>query len=132
MKKRIRLTESDLHRIVKESVNQVVNSTQERCYHTIADLEADISTVIHNTDSTSSNAFGGDDEKLKAIYNQLTHVNRDIAEQAKNTFNKLLEVISELGDIRRTLKTFNAEDKYWGHNFKKEGPEGTVGLRNYN
>lgn len=93
-------------------------------------LETDIATVISNTDSSSNQAFGSPKDKLKAIYNTMTHIGNDeLAEDTKNTFSKLLEVLSELQDIRIKLKTFNADDKYWGHNW--ESPKGTVGLSNY-
>jgi hypothetical protein len=60
----------------------------------------------------------------------MTHIGNDeLAEDAKNTFTKLLEVLSELQDICIELKTFNADDKYWGH--KWEPSRGTVGLSNY-
>jgi hypothetical protein len=135
---KIRLTESQLHRVIKESVSKIIKENnsnydielQEKIYQTICNLEEDLSTVIKNTDQSSGQAFGGSNDKLKAIYNSITHIgNTEISEQAKETFSKLLEVISELQDIRIKLKTFNAEDKYWGHNFKSTN--GTVGLTQY-
>jgi hypothetical protein len=126
----IRLTESDLHRIIKESVNNVLSENeQEKTYQIISNLEQDLKTVISNTDSSSSQAFGSSDEKLKMITNSLSHISTNLSIQAESTFNKLLEVISELQDIRITLKTLDAKDKYWGHPYKT--PNGTVGLSNY-
>lgn len=134
MKKTIRLTESDLHRVIKESVKRVLNENidldrQELAFQIIANLEQDLKTVISNTDSSSAQAFGSPDEKLKAIANTLSHVDEGLYQQAQSTFSKLLEVISELQDIRISLKTFGAQDSYWGHDFKT--PNGTVGLSNY-
>jgi hypothetical protein len=135
-KKLIRLTESDLRRIVKESVNKVLNEdsgidAQERIYHTIANLENDLKTVISNTDSSSNQAFGSPDEKLSMISNGLSHIDMNLSKQAETTFSKLLEVMSELQNLRINLKTLGAKDSYWGHNFQRETPHGTVGLSNY-
>ena len=135
-KKRIRLTEGDLHRIVRGSVQKILNEgsnieTQESLYHTIANLETDLKTVISNTDSSSNQAFDSPDEKLLMISNALSHIDMNLSKQAETTFSKLIEVISELQDIRIKLKTFGAKDSYWGHNFQKETPHGTVGLSNY-
>ena len=132
---RIRLTESDLNRIVKESVKRLLNEgenldSQESYYIMFANLEQDLKTIISNTDSSSNQAFGSPDEKLKAIVNGLSHVNEDLAKKTEMTFGKLLEVIDELQDIRISLKTLGAKDTYLGHNFKT--PNGTVGLSNYN
>jgi len=88
-----------------------------------------LKTVISNTDSTANQAFGGADDKLQMISNMLSHIDVNLSKQAKGTFGKLLEVISELQDLRIKLKTFGATDTYWGHNF--ETPKGTVGLTNY-
>jgi hypothetical protein len=136
MKQIIKLRESDLHRIVKESVKKIIKEgsdidTQERLYHTIANLEADLKTVISNTDSSSNQAFNSPDEKLLMISNALSHIDMNLSKQAETTFSKLIEVISELQNIRINLKTFGAKDSYWGHNFQKETPHGTVGLSNY-
>ena len=136
MKCRVRLTESDLHRIVKESVNKVLNEdydidAQERIYHTIANLENDLKTIISNTDSSSNQAFGSPDEKLLMISNSLSHIDMNLSKQAEKTFSKLLEVRSELQDLLINLKTLGAKDSYWGHNFQRETPHGTVGLSNY-
>lgn len=136
MKQKIRLTESSIRRIVKEAVQKILNEgsnieAQERLYHIIADLEADLKTVIHNTDSSMNQEFDSPNEKLSMISNALSHVDMNLSKQAETTFNKLIEVISELQDIRINLKTFGAKDSYWGHNFQKETPHGTVGLSNY-
>ena len=134
-KQTIRLNESQLKRIVSESVKRVLKEddsfqSQERMYGIIANLEADIKTVLHNTDTTSAQAFGSPEEKLRAISNALSHIDNGLSQEAEQTFNKLLDVISELQDLRIQLKTFGAKDSYWGHNFKT--PHGTVGLSNYN
>jgi hypothetical protein len=136
MKQIIKLRESDLHRIVKESVKKIIKEgsdidTQERLYHTIANLEADLKTVISNTDSSSNQAFNSPDEKLLMISNALSHIDMNLSKQAETTFSKLLEVMSELQNLRINLKTLGAKDSYWGHNFQRETPHGTVGLSNY-
>ncbi len=138
MKQKIRLTEGDLHRIIRKCINEVHSieaedyqlKIQEELYKIFCNLESGIKTVIHNTDSTSSQAFGSPAEKLKAIVNGLSHVDKGLQKNAASTFDKLLDVISELCDIRINLKTMGAKDSYWGHNFKTTN--GTVGLSNYN
>ena len=82
-----------------------------------------------NTDSSSNQAFGSPSEKLKMITNRLSHVDSNLSLQAESTFDKLIEVISELQDIRIAIKTLGANDKYWGHPYQT--PNGTVGLSNY-
>ena len=138
-KQRIRLNESQFNNIVKKVVKESVKkllredndiTTQERMYDIIANLESDIKTVISNTDTSSRQAFGSPEEKLHSISNVLSHIDNGLSQQAMLTFDKLLEVISELQDLRIQLKTLNAKDSYWGHNFKT--PNGTVGLSNYN
>ena len=131
---RVRLTESQLHDVIKESVRKVIKESsdlnlQEHLYVVICNLENDIRTIVSNTDSSSNQAFGGPEEKLRAISNSLSHVDEGLANQSISTFNKLQEVISELGDLRISLKTLDSKDNYYGHPFKT--PNGTVGLSNY-
>lgn len=134
MKQRIRLTEGQLNRVIKESVKRIIRedddtlNQQESCYQTICSLESDLETIIHNTDSSANQIFGGSDDKLMELANRLSHVDTELALQSQQTFAKLLEVISELRDIRIALKTLNSKDDYWGHNFKT--PMGTVGYSN--
>lgn len=138
MKQRFRINESQLRRIVSESVKRCLNEDenqdfqliqQESLYKTLCSLNADIKTVISNTDTSSSQAFGSPEEKLAAISNALTHIDSDIAKQSESTFSKLIEVLSELQSLCTSLKTFGAEDPYWGHPFKT--PFGTVSLSRY-
>ncbi len=126
-----RNNESQLRAIVAESVKKVLREGygQEGVYQTICNLEEDLKTVIANTDNSSSQAFGSPEEKLKMIANQLSHVDENMANQAGATFKKLMEVISELQDLRINLKTYGSKDSYWGHNFKT--PNGTVGMSRY-
>lgn len=131
----IKINENQLKQIVTETVKKVLKednniASQERMYNIIANLESDMKTVISNTDTSSGQAFGSPEEKLHAISNALSHVDNGLSQQAKLTFDKLIEVISELQDLRIQLKTLNANDSYWGHRFKT--PNGTVGLSNYN
>lgn len=129
---KIKLNESQLKQIVSESVKRVLREEydlQEALYQTICNLESDLRTVIKNTDKSSSQAFGDVDDKLNAIVNRLSHVDEGLANQASAIVNKLQDVMLELQDLRINLKTFGAEDGYWGHNFKT--PNGTVGLSNY-
>ena len=131
----IKINENQLKHIVTETVKRVLKednniASQERMYNIIANLESDMKTVISNTDTSSGQAFGSPEEKLHTISNALSHVDNGLSQQAKLTFDKLIEVISELQDLRIQLKTLNAKDSYWGHNFKT--PNGTVGLSNYN
>ncbi len=65
------------------------------------------------------------------ISNGLSHIDMNLSKQAETTFSKLLEVMSELQNLRINLKTLGAKDSYWGHNFQRETPHGTVGLSNY-
>lgn len=131
MKKNVvKINENTLRQIVAESVKKALNEdSQENAYRIICNLEEDLKTVISNTDSSSSQAFGSPDEKLKMISNRLSHIEPNLSMQAEKTFKKLLEVISELQDIRINLKTLGAKDQYWGHSY--ETPNGTVGLSNY-
>lgn len=134
MKRTIRLTESDLHKVIEESVKRVLNEnenlhSQERIYGIICNLESDIKTVISNTDSSSGQAFGSPEEKLQAITNALSHIDPSLSQETESSFNKLIEVISELQSIRIKLKQLGADDTYWGHKFNT--PNGTVGLTNY-
>ena len=131
----IKINENQLKQIVTETVKRVLKednniASQERMYNIIANLESDMKTVISNTDISSGQAFGSPEEKLHAISNALSHVDNGLSQQAKLTFDKLIEVISELQNLRIQLKTLNAKDSYLGHNFKT--PNGTVGLSNYN
>ena len=129
-KNTIKLNEAKLKKIVAESVKKVLmESQQENLYQTVCNLEEDLKTVIRNTDSTSNQAFGSPEEKLRAISNSLSHIDENLSEQAVSTFRKLLDVINELQEIRINLQTLGATDAYWGHSFKS--PNGTVGLSNY-
>lgn len=131
-KETIKMNETQLRNMIAESVKKVLKeSSQEDLYHIIANLEADIKTVISNTDSSSSQAFGSPDEKFKMIVNSLTHIDSNLSMKAESTFNKLLGVISELQDLRISLKTLGAKDSYWGHDFNTSSPDGTVSLSNY-
>ena len=127
------INEAQLRAIVKEAVRNVLKENdldaQESMYQIICNLEADIKTVISNTDSSSNQAFGDSQDKLNAISNSLSHIDDSLAQQSRLTFAKLLEVISELQDIRISLKALGAKDSYCGHSFKTTN--GTVGLSNY-
>lgn len=127
--KTIRLNERELHRLISESVKRMLNESQESLYQQFCNLEQDLKTVIANTDSSSNQAFGSPDEKLKMITNAFSHIDNQLSEKSSATFQKLIEVISELQDIRIALKTLNSDDKYWGHKYKTTN--GTVGLSNY-
>ena len=127
------INEAQLRAIVKEAVSNVLRENdldaQESIYQIICNLEEDIKTVISNTDSSANQAFGDAQEKLNAITNSLSHIDVNLAQQLHSTFVKLQEVITELRDIRISLKSLGANDSYWGHPFKTTN--GTVGLNNY-
>lgn len=127
--RRYRLTESRLRNMIREAVKSVLIDGQEDMYSVIANLEHDLETIIRNTDNSSGQAFGSIQDKLLAISNTLSHVDPNLSQQAKSTFEKLMEVKSELQDLRIQLKTIGAKDSYWGHDFKTPG--GTVDLSNY-
>ena len=130
---RIKLSETQLKKMVSEAVRNVLRENdldaQESIYQIICNLEEDIKTVISNTDSSANQAFGDTQEKLNAITNSLSHIDANLAQQSHSTFVKLQEVITELRDIRISLKYLGANDSYWGHPFKTTN--GTVGLSNY-
>lgn len=130
---KIKLSETQLKKMVSEAVRNVLRENdldaQESIYQIICNLEEDIKTVISNTDSSANQAFGDAQEKLNAITNSLSHIDANLAQQLHSTFVKLQEVITELRDIRISLKSFGANDSYWGHPFKTTN--GTVGLSNY-
>ena len=130
---RIKLSETQLKKMVSEAVRNVLRENdldaQESIYQIICNLEEDIKTVISNTDSSANQAFGDAQEKLNAITNSLSHIDANLAQQSHSTFVKLQEVITELRDIRISLKYLRANDSYLGHPFKTTN--GTVGLSNY-
>ncbi len=88
-KRTYRLTESRLRGMIREAVKSVLIEGQEDMYSVIANLEHDLETIIHNTDNSSGQAFGSIQDKLLAISNTLSHVDPNLSQQAKSTFEKL-------------------------------------------
>ena len=134
-KKQIRLTESDLHRIVKESVKKLLKEGennalyfQEKLYKLIGQLVIDLKTVIKNTDTSNQQSFGSTEDKLRSISNLMYHTDKNMAQQAESTFGKLLQVINELEEIQQSLLTLGSNSR-WGH--ESFGyPNGSVPLSN--
>lgn len=101
MKQRIRLTEGQLNRMIKESVRQVlkessydINGNFDEEQHN-SDLMSDFSDEIKNINNNINSAL----RSLSAIENMAT--NDRISKRARVVINALLNAGREMGEVSR-------------------------------
>ena len=84
MKKRVRLTEGDLHRIVKESVNRILkeNVEYEHLYDKIQDVTNDINKFCRFAKMNNS----ASDEYTKQLMDKLSDLSSQLSDTAFQFF----------------------------------------------
>ena len=102
MKRRIRLTESDLHRVIKESVKNVLNEVSLATMQKAADKASD---RLH------SNAYDSDEEKLRRpkqwmnIASTEKHKSKSLDEEVYKLLYKYYEEYKDLSKAYKQFKT---------------------------
>ena len=84
MKKRVRLTESDLHRIVKESVNRILKENVE--YEQLYDKIQDVTNDINNFCKIARKNNSASDEYTKQLMDRMSDLSSQLSDTAFQFF----------------------------------------------
>ena len=87
MKRKIRLTESDLHNIIKESVNTILSELDWKTYAN-AEREANKRKIGERPLSAAMDRRMSDTKKRYKAWNDITYANRNFRDAKIDAFNK--------------------------------------------
>lgn len=129
-KKLIKLTEADLHKIVKQSVNRVLKESDRdfrgEAYDKASSLASDIETLLNN----HLGRVNDSDQAPMKMYAILHEYGEENAEKGKQAIELMIQAKKTLEDVARHLNFGDIND-YWGRRYgSRPGAMGTISLTN--